>query len=237
MNEETRIIRHSIKFDANTMAITFHYLRLNLLCNMFVIEHPELNLPFPIRRNVGMVSGYLGGDKDVLKQSKNENATMLGIKNRESLNKKLEDILKGEDFEEIDIRDINSFKKIYDYFCILELYYDKVNKSRKCESYHPVSTGGLLSIDVTQRYFELVGYWTAKEEQRKNNPGGLAMKYRGEKNKGIIEKILADLDIKCLMSFRTNKSLRNEFYYMAKNLTDCDSEDRISKIARSILNG
>mgnify|MGYP006987173279 CR=1 FL=1 len=63
------------------------------------------------------------------------------------------------------------------------------------------------------------------------------MKKRGERNKEVIQALLADLQIKSLGAFRTNKALRKKFYDMAKQLTDCDSEDRISKIARLILNG
>ncbi len=239
MDEETRVIRKVIKIDSDTLACGFYFLRMNVLCNIFVLEHPELNLPFPMRGNVGLCSGYFGHgvNEDVLENVKNENIAIIRIKNSQSYNKKLIDFLHGEDFENIDIRDKESFKKVYDYFCILELYYDKITKSRKPEMYLPISQGGLYSIDATQKYFELIGYWTAKEENRVNNPGGLAMKKRGERNKEVIQALLADLQIKSLGVFRTNKALRKKFYDMAKQLTDCDSEDRVSKIARLILNG
>lgn len=253
MTEKKRKAGHTVNFrwledtmrkNAETCAITFYYYRSNLLCNLFALNHPELNLKFPIRNDKSMIGGYIGGDENILKKIRNEKVELHNITKRhpvaytEYITTKLDDILKGGEFEDIDIRDKESFKVVYDYFVIMEALYDKI----RTEIYIDDITGYenmcfFLSQTAAQKYFELIGYWTAKEENRINNPGGLAMKKRGEKNREVIKVLLADLEIKSLGVFRTNKALRKKFYDMSKQLTDCDSEDRISKIARLILNG
>jgi hypothetical protein len=85
---------------------------------------------------------------------------------------------------------------------------------------------------ILAKYSELMGYWTARIEKRKNNPGGLAMRKRGERNTKAIEDVLNKLGIKNIGIFRKDKRLRNSFFDMAKKLTDLESEDRILKIAR-----
>jgi len=235
--------RDTIRKNAETFACSFYYYRSNLLCNLFALNHPELNLKFPIRNDKSL-GGYFGGDENILEKIRNEEVELHSITKRHPVSykqyiiTKLDDILKGGEFEDIDVRDKESFKVVYDYFVIMEAVYDKIRAEIHIGEINWCETNSFfLSQSATQKYFELIGYWTAKEENRINNPGGLAMKKRGEKNREVIKALLADLEIKSLGVFRTNKALRKKFYDMAKQLTDCDSEDRISKIARLILNG
>jgi hypothetical protein len=241
--ETLKLHRDIIRQNAETCAITFYSYQSNLLCNLFALNHPELNLKFPIRNDKSMIGGYIGGDENILKKIRNEKVELHSITKRhpvsysEYIITKLDDILKKCEFEDIDIRDKESFKVVYDYFVIMEAVYDKIHAEIHIGEINWYENPCFfLSQSVAQKYFELIGYWTAKEENRINNPGGLAMKKRGEKNREVIKALLADLEIKSLGVFRTNKALRKKFYDMAKQLTDCDSEDRISKIARLILN-
>lgn len=178
--------RDFLKSDLDTMKLTFVFLRMNLVCNMFIIYNPEFNYIFPYRGNVGMLSGYLHHSKDILKLINNKKAEIKTGTGKDvkahikSLNKKADSIFKAnEDFENIDIRDKESFRKIYDCFYIMQLIYDKAMKSTNKHDFVPSELpSGLLSIDATQKYFELIGYWTAKMEDRakKRNSG------KGQKN-------------------------------------------------------
>jgi len=91
-----------------------------------------------------------------------------------------------------------------------------------------------MQIAIRSKYFELMGYWTAATEKRKKNPGADAMKQRGESNAKAIKEIMKTFQIKDTSIFRKDKKLRENFFSMAKEMTDCSSEDRILKIARSL---
>jgi hypothetical protein len=92
------------------------------------------------------------------------------------------------------------------------------------------------------KVYELSGYWTAKMEGKKRTPGGgaKAMEERGKANAEAIKKIIAELGVRQLSVFRQDKKLRESFYDKAKIATYHGaplSEDRISKIARALLQG
>lgn len=90
---------------------------------------------------------------------------------------------------------------------------------------------------LTKTVNRAIGYWTAKMEKREKNPGADAMKERGKKNAKSVREIIEQLNITSTGDFRKNKKLRDEFFSMAKKMTDCTSEDRLLKIARNNLKG
>jgi hypothetical protein len=99
-----------------------------------------------------------------------------------------------------------------------------------------------LSDSITGKSHEAIGYWTAKMEGKKRTPGGgaKAMEERGKANAEAIKKIIAELGVRSLSVFRQDKKLRGSFYDKAKTATFHGaplSEDRISKIARALLQG
>lgn len=196
--------RDFLKSDLETMKLTFAFLRMNLVCNMFIINNPEFNYIFPYRGNVGMLSGYLHHSKDILKLINNEKAEIKTGTGKDvqahikSLNKKADGIFKAnENFENIDIRDKESFRKIYDYFYIMKFMYDKSMKSTNKNDFAPSDLpSGLLSIDATQKYFELIGYWTAKMEDKakKRNSGKGQKDAQEERVNELTDKIKTFVD-------------------------------------------
>jgi hypothetical protein len=247
----------------NDLSNFFHTLGFALTSNLFIIEYPKLNLHFPTSIIIPLFDDFIikvlceNEEDDNLSEIRksliqSEKNLRIKVKKKQNYDQAMANIVNFllyqggslSDINIINIRDKESFRKMTDYCYIVESVYKKIaeevaqkGKKSAAEINYYMQTGFYLSTDIMQKYFLLIGYWTAKEESRKNNPGGLAMKNRGEKNKDIIKTLLEDLEIKSLKVFRTNKTLRNKFYDMAKQLTDCDSEDRISKIARPILNG
>jgi hypothetical protein len=95
---------------------------------------------------------------------------------------------------------------------------------------------------ITEKSHEAIGYWTAKMERKKRPTGGgaKAMAERGKANKEAIKTVIAELGVRQLSVFRQDKKLRESFYDKAKIATYHGaplSEDRISKIARALLQG
>jgi len=67
-----------------------------------------------------------------------------------------------------------------------------------------------------------------------------AMAERGKANKEAIKTVITELGVRQLSVFRQDKKLRESFYDKAKIATYHGaplSEDRISKIARALLQG
>lgn len=88
---------------------------------------------------------------------------------------------------------------------------------------------------LTKTVNRAIGCWTAKMEKRGKNPGAAAMKERGQKNAKAVREIIEQLNITSTGAFKKDKKLRDAFFRKAKEMTDCDSEDRIMKIARNQL--
>lgn len=134
----------------------------------------------------------------------------------------------------LDIKNKDSFESMAS-FCFflsdaltLHSYYPNI-VTAKTASYFM-----LYSNVAIGKVYELIGYWTAKMEKRGNNPGAEAMKKRGERNAKAIKDIVANLKINNTGIFRKDKRLREQFFSLAKEMTDCTSEDRLLKIARSL---
>lgn len=133
----------------------------------------------------------------------------------------------------LDITDKESFISIFKYCSYLTLAIDACLIFDLPEQIALNISDYIMAAFVKSR--ELRGYWTAKMEARGNNPGADAMKKRGEKNTKAIKDVLAELKIDNTGIFRHDKILREQFFSMAKQMADCTSEDRILKIARSLL--
>lgn len=82
---------------------------------------------------------------------------------------------------------------------------------------------------------ELIGYWTAKQEENVKNLGAEAMKKRKINNMKTISEIKEAMKINDPGIFRTNKILRKTFFDKAKEKTDLTSEDRIFRLLRDNL--
>ncbi len=235
-------------------------LQLKLFLNWLIIRYPESNIDFPIDKSEGILETFdlkpllknLETSEDfdpnetiiMLANEKNDNFKINDYK--KEMEKKARDLIKnGGMFDNINIRDKDSFIKINDYFFIMESIFKKLRAEIEQKEWESISvlciekgtTDNLehcilLSTDLMQKYYELIGYWTAKMEKRGKNPGAIAMKKRGERNRKAIEGILNKLGIQNTGIFRKDKKLRNSFFGMVKEFTDLDSEDRILKIAR-----
>lgn len=228
------IERIYFKSDFETMKLTFHFLRMNLMCNAFIIYNPECDHIFPYRGNVGLLSGYLHTSKDILKEIKDINSDTkksTGTKKEtaayiKSLNKKLDRICKGkENFENIDIRNEESYKKLYDYFYIMELMYDKAMEATNRQNFTVKDfPEDILSLDVTQKYFEFIGYWTARmEEKGKKRNSGKGQKDAKERrvkqvSEAIVKEFIDDFEKDVLF-------IDKGFFYKALCKTFCGSED------------
>ncbi len=196
------------------MALTFYLLRMNLACNMFIMDHPEYNYPFPYssagfnheKKTVGMLGGYLTHPAEVLDKIKNyniETKSNMGEKlkaKKEALSKQINDFISGvAEFENVDIKNEESFNTMYDYCYLMELIYDHVHKElaqkdiEESEVYaHSFLNVCLwLSMDLTQKYFELMGYWTRMMEERakKRNSGKGQKEAKKERLKKLTDSI------------------------------------------------
>jgi hypothetical protein len=215
--------------------LPFDLFRIAIIANKFSLDHPEYNFLFPFDISQALVGLTPEKFLEKLKKlprtnHKNIDELKIGYKKKE-LEKKAEDLLKsGGEFEKINIREKESFMKLLEYCYIMEFIFEKPEWGKTGSS---LSDFFYLSIEFIRKYYELIGYWTAKIEKRRKNPGAVAMKKRGEKNTKVIDDILKDLRIENTSIFRKDKKLREIFFSMAKEKTDCTSEDRILKIARS----
>jgi len=172
--------------------ITFRMLRINLICNMFIIKHPEFDYTFPYKGNRGILSGYLHPSDEILKEADKLKETR-STDNQKAFDKMFDRIyIEGGWFDNIDIKDKDSFNKAYDYFCIMEMLCKKVSEQKtlkdKISHMHGCFFNG---IDVIQKYFELIGYQTkAIEEKAKKQGSGKGQKMaQAERAKKLKEKI------------------------------------------------
>jgi len=176
----------------------FHFIRLNLICNMFIIKHPEFDYAFPCRGNVGVLGGYLHHSKDIFKEADKLKKTR-STDNQKAFDKLFESIyLENKWFDYIDVKDKNSFNKVYDYFCIMEMLCKKISEQKtlkdKISHMHGCFVNG---TDVIQKYFELIGYQTKAIEDKANKRGSgkgqiIAKEKRASKLKEKIKEFIND---------------------------------------------
>ena len=111
------------------------------------------------------------------------------LKEKEIENKANYLITKAEDFDDINIRDINSFRQILEYSFVMEKACTQLAISlEQKDDISPMDVASCtnalfyLSADFMQKYFELMGYWTAKMEDRaKKRSSGKGQKEAKEK--------------------------------------------------------
>ena len=178
--------------------IIFRALSLNLICNMFIIKHPEFNYAFPSRGNVGILDGYLHHSKDIFKEADRLKKTR-STDNQKAFDKMFDRIyLEGKWFDYVDVKDKNSFSKVYDYFFIMEMLCKKISEQKTLKDKILHMHGCFINgIDVIQKYFELIGYQTkAIEEKAKKQGSGkgqkMAQAKRAQKLKEKIETFVND---------------------------------------------
>jgi len=196
------------------MAVTFFLLRVNLACNMFIMDHPEYNYPFPYNsagfhhesKKVGMLGGYLNPPAEIIDKIKNyniETKSNMGEKpqvREKTLKQRADDFIhNGASFENVDIKDKESFNTMYDYCSLMELICDKIHEkltqqdieeSEVC-AHTFMNICFWLSMDLTQKYFELMGYWTRIMEERakKRNSGKGQKEAKKERLKKLTDSI------------------------------------------------
>lgn len=169
---------------------------------------------------------------------------------KKELEKKADALLKNHDrFKEIDVKDKESFFKVNDYFFMMECIFNKIKAGIKNENWKPLASMGLRNDavqhlcscifqahDLTLKYSALISHWTGRMANRGTNPGAERMKEIAKDNENIIKDVLSFLQIREINIFRKDKRLRETFVAMTKKKSGCTSEDRIFKIARSLLN-
>jgi hypothetical protein len=94
-----------------------------------------------------------------------------------------------------------------------------------------------IAQKVINQSHECIGYWTAKAEEKSRNKrgGATAKEKQGQNHEGVIGKLLKELNISSLQSFRSKTDLRKDFLERVRASTDLTSENRIFFIARKIL--
>lgn len=212
--KSVREIRNISEATIEDMALTFYLLRMNLACNMFIMDHPEYNYPFPYnsagfhheKKTVGMLGGYLAHPAEVLDKIKSyniETKSNLGEKlktKKKALGDQVNDfIIHGGSFENLDIKDEESFNTMYDYCHLMELICDKMHEELAQKdieesiiyAHYSMNECIWLSMDLTQKYFELMGYWTRIMEERakKHNSGKGQKEAKKERLKKLTDSI------------------------------------------------
>jgi len=205
------------------MGTTFFFLRANIACNLFIINHSELKIEFPFRGNVGILDGYLNKSDSILKKIRKCDRGLIKINDDKLFLfwQEAKDMLNNaDDFDRIDIRDKESFKVIFEYCRKMELICNHAWKendpSHMLDCMNPCF---FLSIDLVQKYFELIGYWTAKmEDKAKKRDSGKGQKEAKQRrvkrvSETIIKKFVDDLDkdVLCLDKGLFNKILSEAF--------------------------
>jgi len=174
----------------------------NLLCNVFIIDHPEYMLSFPYRsanpddqrKYYGKLGGYHSYPKEGLalideykqktKDMTDENL-IYHLASMEEINEKVSNMItKADIFEPLDIKNKESFFKLCDYCYVMILIIKKALKKIKPEEKKtPRKISGVISfcvfqsMDLLQIYFELHGYWTRiMEERAKKRDSGKGQK-------------------------------------------------------------
>lgn len=149
-------------------------------------------------------------------------------------------------FAEVNIEDKESFFMVNNHFYMMEYIFQKLMPDTGGDTWSNFAVANIgdtksqnlclcifLAQVLSRQYFELTGYWRAKNY----NPGAEGMKARGEKNVQEVKNLLSRFGIKNTSVFRRNKELREKFFSEGRKVTDCTSEDRIIRIARSVLKG
>jgi len=203
------IVEDVIEATFSDMVGTFRLLRLTLMCNEFIIKNPTLGYEFPYHGSVGMLGGYQWPSKDILEIIKKnrgditEETKKRWLKREKEFTEKADRLLAGKhDYDDLDIKTLEAFKQIYDYCYCMELLFKKAlseitveNKktfpyvSREIEGHRQYYVNALMwmSMDMTQKYFELMGYWTAKMEMRaKKRQSGKGQKMAMEKRQTML---------------------------------------------------
>lgn len=162
--------------------IKFYYLRKTLLCNMFVVNNPKLDIDFPVHgsedNTISTMGGYLDTPENVFelfnknhtesnKLTRNEKEYLLTLK--EKAYNLLYDLYFG--FNAINIGDKESFLTINKYCIIIDYVLEIAYRDVKNTPFTGMIGAILdkvfcLSLDLTQKYFELIGYWTRRAEEK-----------------------------------------------------------------------
>jgi hypothetical protein len=153
---------------------TFIALRFNIVCNAFALNHPKYNYLFPYRNAVGILNGHLGFPVDILEEAKTSKWLRKRTPDEQKAFDKLFDSIvnQGEYFDELKIEDKKSFNKVYDYCYLVQLMCEKAAKEFKSKKdIWKIHSCFIMGIDAIQKYFELIGYWTRKTEEKRNREG------------------------------------------------------------------
>jgi hypothetical protein len=152
------------------MKTTFYRLAMNVLCNLFIIRHPEYHqFSFPHREAEGLLGGYLHFQEDVVNQIPQVQKMP---KEKLEWRKKVDKLEAGGfAFENFDIKSAASFMKAFENFALLHSLCHRTqtrlisaNEDSVVFVFDTMNDLFFLSLDATQKYFELIGYWTAKIE-------------------------------------------------------------------------
>lgn len=201
INKDYEWVTKSIFDEMNT---TFFFLRANVACNLFIINHPELKIEFPFRGKVGVLDGYLHKSDSILDKIQECDRGLIKINDNKlfALWQEAKDMLSNaSDFDRINIRDKESFKVIFEYCRKMELICNHAWKEGDpSQMLFYINPCFFLSIDLVQKYFELIGYWTAKmEDKARKRDSGKGQKEAKQKrvnrvSETIIKKFVDDLD-------------------------------------------
>jgi hypothetical protein len=139
--------------------------------------NPELGYDFPFRSSNGpLVGGFIGGSDEIMDLVKKDfdantpDPKAYQIERKTKINETIEILEKEVEFKNIDVRNMmESFEDIHLYFTCIMMLISKSLDEATCEEdllgWHRFFMW--LSIDATQKYFEFIGYWTAKMEEKK----------------------------------------------------------------------
>jgi hypothetical protein len=203
------------------MIDTMTLLRLNLLCNIFIIKHPDSH-DFPLRGSSGLLGGMLSSSEDTLKMIKSQITDGKYVANvkptdEAAVNERLDRIFNGDaEIFDYKVSDLKYFDKMYDYCACMEFAFrraaDKLKEENDKEYQidklkDPINIFDIFNnkiaqrdslvnillwqtLDMTQKYFELIGYWTHKMENRKRILNGpvAARKKKKKERKNIVRK-------------------------------------------------
>ena len=216
-------------------------LQLDLLCNLFVLNHPELKLTFPAHVQEFSINAnkyfYPDHFENIIKQENNyfkveDNFNKLSqeeqkviTKSLKALQKKAESLLKrgawSDSIDNIDIRNKESFRTLYDYCCMMVYICQKrlgkieayEIKKTKDFTYRKMINNGYfhLSTDLMRKYFELIGYWTRRmEEKAQRKPSGKGQKNAKENRVKKLTESIKDYVEDHADGFHIDKGIFNE---------------------------
>ncbi len=190
---------------------------------MFILEYPKHNIGFPVYGNAGKLGSIINNISNIIP----EDSTLNILKN--SFNKQPEYLLKNKDFfenmnikdrvsffEKINIRDKSSFTNLYDQCFIMESFVqknvEKVRQENPQELADCIRDCFFHSEVFFQKYFELIGYWTRKMEERvQRKPSGKGQKYAKEKRVNELTESIKEFVEDHIDGFHIDKG---QFYTM-----------------------